>query len=598
MAVKRLWDYLVITFENLKIKYKFILFVSAIMCVFLLFTIAGLQYAFTTYDQQIYRKSSQVLSMSSDSVEKELQRIQDISFDIITDSVIMRETVHAKNETNRYEQYGIQTAISDRLSDYVSSEKYIHSIYLIDVTGKTYAAGNSIALSAEEEKARLVEMAAAREGANTWVTADGTNRFLTAARQIRSYENLSMETLGTIVIRVDLAKMVAALPEEWEDTKGNMMMSTGEHVFFSEEDMTPFRSFDFSEQTKQGYTISELNGRRYFVTYVKTPFANWTYWHFIPFDAVFSSITKVKYSIIAAFIVLLLAVIATVVHFTRKITTPIEELVKTMRHIQKGDFAIAETLPPPPRHQDEIGMLHRDFTFMVQRINELIKENYEKQLLVKETEFKALQAQINPHFLYNTLESVNWLAKTNKQTQISQMVESLAYLLRNSVNVKDDIVTIRHEIDLVSHYVTIQKYRFEERLDFHIEVEEEVYDCRIPKLTIQPLIENAIHYALEKIIEPCTITIKAYHQNGAVFVTVEDNGPGMDAQFINKLRRGEVQTRGTGIGLKNIDERTKLFFGEQYGLSIHSVQGSGTAVTVFLPYEKGEKQYVQSVAGR
>lgn len=595
--MKQLWEHLVIAFENLKIKYKFIVFVSAIMCVFLLFTIAGLQYAFTTYDQQIYRKSSQVLSMSSDSVENELERIQDISFEIVTDASLIEETAKIKKETNRYEQYGIQTTISNRLSDYIGSENYIHSIYLIDTNGKVYSAGNSLAPAAEEEKAMLIDRAQQAEGSNVWITADGMNRFLTASRQIRSYENLSMENLGTIVIRVDLAKIVAALPEEWEDTKGNMMISNGSHVFFSEGDIQPFRKFPFSEQTAQGYTIRELNGNRYFVTYVKTSFAGWTYWHFIPFDAVFSSVTKVKYSIIAAFVVLLLAVIAAVVHFTRKITTPIEELVRTMHHIQKGDFAIAETLPPPPRHYDEIGMLHRDFTFMVQRINELIKENYEKQLLVKETEFKALQAQINPHFLYNTLESVNWLAKANKQTQISNMVESLAYLLRNSVNLKEDIVTIQQEVDLVSHYVTIQKYRFEERLDFHLQIEPEVLQCRIPKLTIQPLIENAIHYALEKIIDPCTIMIKAYRQDDAVFVTVEDNGPGMDAQFLQKLYKGEIKTRGTGIGLKNIDERTKLFFGEKYGISIHSAPENGTAVTVFLPYETGDENHVQSVAG-
>ncbi|MCI2253664.1 sensor histidine kinase [Domibacillus sp. PGB-M46] len=595
--MKALWKYLVITFENLKIKYKFIVFVSAIMCVFLLFTIAGLQYAFTTYDQQIYRKSSQVLSMSSDSVENELQRIQDISFEIVTDPFLIQQTVHTKKAANRYEQYGIQTAISNRLSDYISSEKYIHSIYLIDTNGKMYSAGNSLAPAAEEEKAMLIKRAEQAHGSNVWVTADGMNRFLTAARQIRSYENLSMENLGTIVIRVDLAKIVASLPEEWEDTQGNTMISNGDHVFFSEEDIRPFRSFNFSEQTAQGYTIKEINGSRYFVTYVKTSFADWTYWHFIPFDAVFSNITKVKYSIIAAFVILLLIVIMTVVHFTRKITTPIEELVQTMHHIQKGDFAIAETMPPPPRHQDEIGMLHRDFTFMVQRINELIKENYEKQLLLKETEFKALQAQMNPHFLYNTLESVNWLAKVNKQTQISKMVESLAYLLRNSVNLKEDIVTIEQEVDLVSHYVTIQKYRFEDRLDFHLEVEPEVLKCRIPKLTIQPLIENAIHYALEKTIDPCTITIRAHKKRDAVFVIVEDNGPGMDAQFLEKLYKGEVKTRGTGIGLKNIDERTKLFFGEKYGITIHSASGRGTAVTVFLPFETGDENHVQSVAG-
>ncbi|MCY8507736.1 sensor histidine kinase, partial [Bacillus atrophaeus] len=131
------------------------------------------------------------------------------------------------------------------------------------------------------------------------------------------------------------------------------------------------------------------------------------------------------------------------------ITGPIEQLVSAMKAVQSGGLEAGASLALPEDTQDEAGMLNRHFTMMMKRINELIEENVEKQLIIKETECKALQAQINPHFLYNTLESINWLAKANQQKQISKMVESLGYLLRNSINMKKDTVTIEEEAEIV-----------------------------------------------------------------------------------------------------------------------------------------------------
>ncbi|MDI3412448.1 histidine kinase [Bacillus sonorensis] len=130
--------------------------------------------------------------------------------------------------------------------------------------------------------------------------------------------------------------------------------------------------------------------------------------------------------------------------------------------------------------------------------------------MIKETEFKALQAQINPHFLYNTLESINWLAKMNRQPQISKMTESLGFLLRNAVNMKSDVLTIEEEADIVLHYFTIQQFRFAERLVYEVEIDPIVKMCPVPKMILQPLAENAITYCLEPVLDPCRISIKAW----------------------------------------------------------------------------------------
>src|SRR5690606_2848016 len=139
--------------------------------------------------------------------------------------------------------------------------------------------------------------------------------------------------------------------------------------------------------------------------------------------------------------------------------------------------------------KDEVGQIQRHFRIMLERINELIQENYIKQLVIKDTQFKALQAQINPHFLYNTLESINWMAKMSKQDRISQMVESLGYLLRLSISEQDSVITLHKELHIVQQYLVIQKLRFEERLDFQLDVPEHLVLCTVPKLSIQPIVE-------------------------------------------------------------------------------------------------------------
>ncbi|MFB9759242.1 cache domain-containing sensor histidine kinase [Ectobacillus funiculus] len=579
-------------YQNLKIKYKLVIFISFIMVVSLSFMLIGLQYAFQIYDEQIYRKSSQVLMMSSNSIEDELKKVEEISFDIITDNDIQRNLRDLKGNISGYEQYRIQNELWDRLTSYAGSEKYIHSIHLFDANGREYVAGTNSAALSKEQRDLIIYQAAKQNGGTLWITPGGFNDFLFSARQVRAYENLSLDKLGTLVIHVDLEKIVRDLPKEWEETAGSIMISNGQDVFFSEKTINSFKQFDFSNKTKQGYKIQKVGGQRYFITHIQSSYADWTYWNIIPFNLMFAKVTAVKYSLIFLFILLSLFVLSLGVRFSKRITSPIEKLVAAMKHVQKGDFAIAESLPAPPLHQDEVGTLHRNFTIMIQRINELIKENYEKQLLIKETEFKALQAQINPHFLYNTLESINWLAKANQQKQISKMVESLGYLLRNSISMKEDIIMIEKEIEIVQSYITIQQYRFEERLDFSLDIPPDFQSCYIPKLTVQPLIENAIHYALEPSIEPCKITVRAFRKEACLYLTVEDNGPGMDTSLLDKIKSGQVKTRGTGIGLQNIDERIKLSFGEQYGLQIESSPDKGTAVSIILPYQMGCEEYV------
>lgn len=571
-------------YNNLKIKYKLIIIISTIMVVCLSFIILGFQYAFNSYDEQIYRKSSQVLIMSSNRIEDELKNIEEVSYRVLADNKIQKALIEAKKELTNYDQYQIEKEIRDTLTSYIGSEEYIQSIHLFDTNGKEYQAGKITASILYEHADFLEQKAREGKGRNVWVSLKESQNTIFSARQLRSYQNLSLENLGSLIIEVSLNDIVKELPREWGGQEGRIAISNGKDIFFAEETSIQLNKLNFAVNNGQGYQIQKLNGRNYFVTYSHSTYANWTYWNVIPFETMFAKVSTIKFMVIFLFFIILLSSIYFFIRFSKRITDPIENLVSAMKVVQNGDFKAVDTFKPS-EEKNEIGILHRNFFVMIKRINDLINENYEKQLLIKDTEFKALQSQINPHFLYNTLESINWLAKINKQNQISKMVESLGFLLRNAISLKNDVITVREEIEMVQHYITIQKFRFEERLDFSFDIHENVKGCLIPKLIIQPLVENAINYALEMMMEPCKIKVTAYQLGKDLHLVVEDNGQGMDKLQLEQVRKGEFKTRGNGIGLSNIDSRIKFVFGSKYGLQIDSELNIGTKVLIIIPYQ-------------
>lgn len=554
------------------------------MFVTLAFVLSGLQYAFSMYDEQIHSNSSQVLMMSSNSIEEQLKRVEEVSFNIATDPEIQRILTDLDEEVKGYDLYQQELKLENILSSYVGSEKNIPAIYIYDSQGREFLGGSSSYPIAEKDRWRFLREASTLGGKNFWIIDDGSNQLLTSVRQIRSYEDLSFDNLGKLFIQVDLEKIVQELPKSNMEMEGNIVISKGEEVFYSEKPSSNYQDLNLSTGSKQGYEIQSIAGKRFFINHIESPFEDWTYWSVIPYNSLFSKITAAKFTILIIFFIMFMILIYLGFRFSKHITNPIEELVVTMQQVQKGNFKIVEKMTPSLIHEDEVGILYTNFKTMVERIDDLIKENYSKQLLLKETEFKALQAQINPHFLYNTLESINWQAKANQQVQISNMVEALGYLFRHSLNFNEDIITLENELEIVRNYLTIQQYRFEERLEFHMEILDEVMLCAIPKFTLQPIIENAIHYALEPSIEVCVIKISATIKEEHLFLRIEDNGPGIDPLVLEKLKLGIVKTRGTGIGLKNIHERIKLGFGEEFGITVENLSGKGAAIIVELPY--------------
>ncbi|CAI6085696.1 hypothetical protein PAECIP112173_04728 [Paenibacillus sp. JJ-100] len=588
-------------FTTLPIHHKTILLIGFLMLISFAFYVSVMQYVLNIYDRQIYEKSSQVLNMSSVGIENKLRELSNLSFKVMSDEPLQQYLLQLEKANSGYERNSLRKKITNRLVAYAGSEKYVYSMIFIDNDNNVMAAGNREGISATKQN-ELIALGEQFAGSNVWQASGDQQARLLSVRQVKSFTGgaFTLEKLGTLIIRVRLDRIVQdQMQEPAEDSQ--LLIIDGTEVIYPTESNVSKSEIAAELKRTEPYWIASLDQGKYFVARAYSSYTNWNYLYTTPFDQMFKQIQFVKQLVMVIFIMIFLVALVIGAKFSRSITHPIAQLIKKMRNIEKGDLdkleeAALGNIPVSP--QNEVGLLHRTFKMMLQRIRELIDENYAKQLVIRETELKALQAQINPHFLYNTLESINWLAKVQKQHQISEMVEALGFLLRSSVNMSEKWITLEREMDIVRSYVTIQRTRFEERLDFDMHIAPEVGTARIPKLTLQPLVENAIHYALEPSVEPCQIRIRARAEGDYVRIEVEDNGPGMTSEFMERLQEGQIQTRGQGIGLTNIQERLRLTFGDEGIMSISSKPGSGTVVSISIPWIREDDDDVQSDARR
>jgi two-component system, sensor histidine kinase YesM len=549
-----------------------------LLVIFCIFGIIAFNYFSKLYEDEIYKQSAKTLQLSSAVLDTELSEIELLSFQLSTDEFVQNSLKKIKDNPKAYEVYRMKAKLMDALVTYATQKRYISSVQIIDNNGEPYIAGFNTKIKYRSED--IPPLVFTRKGANVWSGLENQNK-LTATRIIRGKENISLEYLGTLIITIDMEKLI----------RGSLKIPTDNDLVITRDDgivyMSDFNKLDGHSipavKVGSGYNITNVSDKDYLIAFHESEFSNLTYYHFLPFDNITKQSNIIKRWLFVYLLFMLLLTIFLSRRAASALSKPIESLTVKMKQAQKGHFEQfdfgGEGYP-----NDEVGQLHGNFQIMINRINKLIKENYQKQLVIKETEYKALQAQINPHFLYNTLDSINWMAKLNKQPNISIMAEALGNMMRNIISKKAPLIPIKDELQIVKNYITIQKYRYHDRLDFTLDSLPEVESFLIPKLSIQPIVENAIQHGLEESVDGCVISIStSLVNNEQLCVVVEDNGPGMEEGTIESIFNGEIKSKGTGIGLRNINDRIKLMFGSAYGLEIKSELGKGTKVIITLP---------------
>ena len=272
----------------------------------------------------------------------------------------------------------------------------------------------------------------------------------------------------------------------------------------------------------------------------------------------------------------------------RSITLPIQKLRDSMKKVQEGDFSVSDVVVDS---RNEIGSLTKSFDVMTHRIQELMEQNVHEQEQKRKSELKALQSQINPHFLYNTLDSIIWMAEGKKNEEVVLMTASLARLLRQSISNEDEVVPIANEVEYARGYLTIQKMRYKDKLEFQIDVDPSILHIPLIKLVLQPIIENAIYHGLKYKESKGLLIIKGFPKDGNAVLQVIDDGVGMDEETLAHIYdRHKVNYHSNGVGVYNVQKRLKLYYGEDYGITYESVVGKGTTATITIPgRQEGQK---------
>jgi two-component system sensor histidine kinase YesM len=283
---------------------------------------------------------------------------------------------------------------------------------------------------------------------------------------------------------------------------------------------------------------------------------------------------------------------------SKSIYTPIKKLHDVTTTITKNDLQALMTSD----NVDEITELGMSFNIMIGKIKELLDSKIKEQEELKKAELRALQAQINPHFLYNTLDTIIWMAESKQTGDVVKIVTALSSFFRISLSKGMDWITIGEEIERTRNYLTIQQMRYRDILNFRIEVDDEVSEYTILKLILQPLVENALYHGIKNKRQGGTIVVRAKHKNkDEVQLEVEDNGIGFTPEKLAQLR-GELEDESgdikleSGFGIGNVNKRIRLYYGKPYGLSIESMYTSGTRVVLVIPAKMEGMQPEQNQA--
>lgn len=297
--------------------------------------------------------------------------------------------------------------------------------------------------------------------------------------------------------------------------------------------------------------------------------------------------------VVAGIALLVALVLAGSVRVTRKITTPLEALSRKAEDFGNGEFH-SEPVPTDIR---ELATLDRGFDDMAARINALMEKQMEDQKYLHRAELELLQAQINPHFLYNTLDSIAILAENHREEDVVDMVTSLSSFFRNSLSKGKDLITLETEKKQVTSYLEIQSVRYSDKLRYEIDIPEELLHIIVPKLILQPLVENALYHGIKNRRGMGTISIAAETDGKDLLLRVKDSGAGMSAEQLEALKAGIYEERHTGLGLLNVHKRIRLYCGEPYGLDFESSPGEGTTVTVRLAMNLKTEEEIPEVNG-
>ncbi len=413
-----------------------------------------------------------------------------------------------------------------------------------------------------------------------------TGRVVALARALTGPRN--GETLGAVRVDLDAAAMAAVVQRISLGANGQLLVITpaGQVVYPVDPSADARRLAGQIVTRRSSAPVGQLRlsvgGRDLLATYDTSAPSGWMVVGVTPRDQLLAGTQHLGAFIVAVALLCILAGGLCATFVVARLTQPLRALRNAMGRVEARDLDTRIAV----RSEDEVGQLAQGFNTMLAELRRLVDDVLRAQIHEREAELRALQHQINPHFLYNTLESINMLALTHGDRDISRMVTSLGRLLRQTIASGSVLIPLRDELEYIGHYLVVQRMRYGDRMTMTVEVESALLDYYVPKLTLQPLVENALYHGLEPRRGVGAVRVTGRREGADVILLVADDGVGMDAPTLAAVQASlrDVPWRGhRSVGLANVQQRLRLYCGPLYGLALRSGLGVGTWVEVRLP---------------
>lgn len=573
--------------HKLNLRHKLFLIIAVVSTTISLITVFSFSYTLNQYNNLLYRQTANSLSFFSDELSYKLQEITNTSAYIAYDAAFQRN-LELFNSTvfSNLDAQNARVSITDLFNHYYTSD--LTSITVVSADGTSLWWGASKLDEPKEYMEKLYRKCDEQKGRLIWMPSENTGGLI-CARKILKSENLSLNPLGYLIIEVDLDHIIEPLMTT-KYTDGNsfqLYMSTGNTLIYSSDPEVKTVKDQNYLKFSGPYSIQSIGGCRMFITQTGLTLSRseWNLFLAVAYEDVFRSLNMVLPVFIFSLFLAIMIAVFLAGSIVRRITQQFHMLVGKMNLVRQEGIMDVPRTPSPNDSHDEMTMLNIYFDQMIVELKKLIEESYIKQLLITQAELKALEQQVNPHFLYNTLNTVNWLAKKAGQKEISTIAESLGSLLQNTLRNKETIIPLQTELEIVTSYLSIQQIRFED-LTVTTSVDYGLEKTMIPKMTIQPLIENALFYSQEEPQTEYLIKLDIHREKDAVCIQVANSGPPIDIHILEHLRDKTVIPNGNGVGLLNIDSRLRILFGESCGLSFENINGM-TIVRFRIPLTSG-----------
>jgi two-component system sensor histidine kinase YesM len=484
--------------------------------------------------------------------------------------------------------------INDFLNDLLFYEDYYLSVLIIDAQDQHYSIRRKGASKDNENLLERLDLNEIRDmrGRAHWYRGENDTLFMVKAL----YDISTTRYVGIIAIGVESNYIGSVLTRVHNLMDGDVLILNENNELFVAGGRSEAAQYYLSKTmhlSGTGKTDFDYGGKHYISNVLATDYDKWKIVQIIDVGQLTRGTESIKYWTISTLLVSLLFAFLLAARISKNITENIRVLLQRMSSFTL-DFNHEVIVP---RSRDEVGMLTVKFNTMAEKINDLFNSVYREKLLKQKAEYrtlqfeyKALQAQMNPHFLYNTLESIYSMAKIKGEEEIGELIYLLGKLLRESLGKKGDVITLREELEFIRNYLSIHSIIYGDRIEVDYATDEELGDCEVPKFILQPLVENAIVHGIEEKPGKALIRIACEEVDGDLLLTVTDNGVGMEEEKIRRLLNPELyetapseKKKHTNVGVISVHKRIRILYGDGYGLEISSQVGEGTSVRVRLP---------------